>query len=500
MAGDVQIVLGVDTSQVKPGLDSVAGSFQGWAGNTNAVANATQKLEQQLRGFASEQRTQARMSRFYAGEIASIIPAAGGATAALQGLLGIGIEGLAGGLGIGVAFESIKFAVGMASEAMKEHEERLKAVEVAQLAATGAIMAGKYALEELTRGALTDGEKAFRNVFNAATEGIKDFQKEAEKLRPTTWQLVKAFIWDGSAGMRRLQEESAATAATLDRIVASAKQLATEAQRIAELPVFGPGNDVGAGAFAVQSEAAAKAVQRVKELDAAWQKVIADLDVANRKLAAQASPVPEGYGAGAGGAFDVPVIGIERPQSTQMFGPGSDEGAAAFAANLEKINGESAQMKELWGSIGSSVSSAFSSIGDMVGGVAGKIMAWLGQMITQAIQLAIAMSAAGSAWTTPLGSLAIAGTVAAGLLALVSSVSARADGGPVTGMRPYLVGERGPELFVPGTSGGIVPNHAMGGSSVNITFNAPVDRAWWRSQERHVMRTISEAVRAGRTG
>lgn len=39
----------------------------------------------------------------------------------------------------------------------------------------------------------------------------------------------------------------------------------------------------------------------------------------------------------------------------------------------------------------------------------------------------------------------------------------RASGGPVSGGSPYIVGERGPELFVPGGSGSIVPNHALGG-------------------------------------
>lgn len=39
---------------------------------------------------------------------------------------------------------------------------------------------------------------------------------------------------------------------------------------------------------------------------------------------------------------------------------------------------------------------------------------------------------------------------------------ARADGGPVSNGRTYLVGERGPELFTPSSSGGIIPNHAMG--------------------------------------
>lgn len=38
----------------------------------------------------------------------------------------------------------------------------------------------------------------------------------------------------------------------------------------------------------------------------------------------------------------------------------------------------------------------------------------------------------------------------------------RAAGGPVTGGMPYTVGERGPELFLPGQSGSIVPNHLLG--------------------------------------
>ena len=47
----------------------------------------------------------------------------------------------------------------------------------------------------------------------------------------------------------------------------------------------------------------------------------------------------------------------------------------------------------------------------------------------------------------------------------------RANGGPVTAGLPYLVGERGPELFVPAQSGGIVPNTAISGGGSNITVN-----------------------------
>jgi TP901 family phage tail tape measure protein len=46
----------------------------------------------------------------------------------------------------------------------------------------------------------------------------------------------------------------------------------------------------------------------------------------------------------------------------------------------------------------------------------------------------------------------------------------RAAGGSVMGGNPYIVGERGPELFVPNAAGQIVPNHRMGGGA-NIVIN-----------------------------
>lgn len=47
----------------------------------------------------------------------------------------------------------------------------------------------------------------------------------------------------------------------------------------------------------------------------------------------------------------------------------------------------------------------------------------------------------------------------------------RAQGGSVTAGQPYLVGERGPELFMPGRSGGIAPTGSFGGTGVNVTVN-----------------------------
>jgi phage-related minor tail protein len=50
-------------------------------------------------------------------------------------------------------------------------------------------------------------------------------------------------------------------------------------------------------------------------------------------------------------------------------------------------------------------------------------------------------------------------------------LSGRASGGPVSAGTPYMVGEKGPELFMPGRSGTIVPNNALGGGSTNVVVN-----------------------------
>lgn len=64
-----------------------------------------------------------------------------------------------------------------------------------------------------------------------------------------------------------------------------------------------------------------------------------------------------------------------------------------------------------------------------------------------------------------------------------SAAAARATGGPVSDGKPYLVGERGAELFVPNTSGAIVPNHKLGGGNVTVNMIEDKSRAG-KTQER----------------
>lgn len=79
-----------------------------------------------------------------------------------------------------------------------------------------------------------------------------------------------------------------------------------------------------------------------------------------------------------------------------------------------------------------------------------------------------------------LGKMGVFGKTIQGNL-LTPIAGARADGGPVAGGRPYLVGERGPELFTPRASGRITPNNELGGGRTEVTivptkyFDAVVD-------------------------
>jgi hypothetical protein len=85
----------------------------------------------------------------------------------------------------------------------------------------------------------------------------------------------------------------------------------------------------------------------------------------------------------------------------------------------------------------------------------------------------------------------------------------RANGGPVSSGSPYIVGERGPELFVPRASGSIVSNSNMNqggssaGSSINVNYNiaAGVTRSELapilEQERRRLKAEIPDMVRRG---
>ena len=82
---------------------------------------------------------------------------------------------------------------------------------------------------------------------------------------------------------------------------------------------------------------------------------------------------------------------------------------------------------------------------------------------------------------------------------LLGGLFKRAQGGPVSAGTPYMVGERGPELFMPSRGGSIIPNNALGGGSTSVVVNVDASGSnvqGDQSQGKQLGVAISAAVQA----
>lgn len=116
----------------------------------------------------------------------------------------------------------------------------------------------------------------------------------------------------------------------------------------------------------------------------------------------------------------------------------------------------------------------------------------LNDIAAQAVKSLFASMGGGGSGSGGIGGLFNFGSVLGSVLGLPG----RATGGPVAADRPYLVGERGPELFVP-TSAGRIDNGMNSGSRdirIAINLNAPSAPAATQALQRS-SRQVAAAVR-----
>jgi ElaB/YqjD/DUF883 family membrane-anchored ribosome-binding protein len=96
---------------------------------------------------------------------------------------------------------------------------------------------------------------------------------------------------------------------------------------------------------------------------------------------------------------------------------------------------------------------------------------------------------------------AAAGTgtgIVGGIMKLAGNIF-RANGGSVSGNKPYIVGERGPEMFIPNRSGTVIPNKNMGGGGVVVqqTINVTTGvQQTVRNEIQTLLPQIAEASKA----
>jgi hypothetical protein len=77
----------------------------------------------------------------------------------------------------------------------------------------------------------------------------------------------------------------------------------------------------------------------------------------------------------------------------------------------------------------------------------------------------------------------------------------RAQGGAVSGNKAYMVGEKGPEMIVPGTSGRVIPNNQLGGGGQPIVINQTINvstgvQQTVRAEIKQLMPQIAESAKS----
>ena len=109
--------------------------------------------------------------------------------------------------------------------------------------------------------------------------------------------------------------------------------------------------------------------------------------------------------------------------------------------------------------------SFFQSVADAFLDMAAQIIAkWITMTILNSV---LSLFPGGSKGTTSLGN---ANLVDVNKYSI--PLPGLATGGPAMANTPYIVGERGPELFMPGRSGTVIPNDALGGGgTTNVVVN-----------------------------
>lgn len=211
-----------------------------------------------------------------------------------------------------------------------------------------------------------------------------------------------------------------------------------------------------------------------------WEKWLESAETALTSFDEMAASVVENFSGGFGNAFEKMVFDTEN----------ASEAASAMAEGMARsVVNALGQMAAQW--------LAYQVVQALVGKTTAASAATAQTFEAMAAQQMAAINAFASTAAIPVVGPAMAPAAAAAALtattpfvATIASLGAaaagaRATGGPVSANMPYLIGERGPEMFVPNTAGKVLPNSALGGGS-GTTINMIEDkRRAGQTQERN---------------
>ena len=159
--------------------------------------------------------------------------------------------------------------------------------------------------------------------------------------------------------------------------------------------------------------------------------------------------------------------GLANELEALAGGGGGGGGASTGGAGGSLLQQAKNEFDQLGQSIQSSMEQGFMSIFDGTRKAADAFKNMAQQILSELFRVLVVQRL--------VGAFGVGGGAGTGILGAIQGAFGgfRADGGPVSAGRSYIVGERGPELFTPGASGQITSNEAMRSGDVvqNFSFN-----------------------------
>ena len=173
----------------------------------------------------------------------------------------------------------------------------------------------------------------------------------------------------------------------------------------------------------------------------------------------------------------------------KKYGDAALQGLVGQITKMDELNRLAEQQKAIASTIRDSFSSAFMSMVDGTKSVKDAFRDMARNIILKLYEVLVVQRLVNG----------IMGVVGKAFPALAPHINTAAMGGPVTGGKPVLVGERGPELMMPSRNAQVIPNNQLGGGGVTVVQNINVStgvQQTVRAEIKSLMPQIADSAKA----
>lgn len=292
----------------------------------------------------------------------------------------------------------------------------------------------------LAGGELSRREKALQDLQKSFAQGAENLFKAQDAIDSA----MKAVSTEAEEAARRASKSSEKSKKALTDLEIAAKSLIAEYRAGKIAP-----QEFALALDELRTKLAMSAIETEKPIDA-LKRYAAQADEAAARMIGLRKEV-EAFLKEGSKAID--IKGIDQMLDI------SDSIETLMDKSRDLVRGYTDEMKSSFDNVGRSVSDAFQ--GMLTGSMSWRdgLRSIISSVIDQLWQLYVVQTITGFI------------TKGLGALGLPIPIPGRAKGGPIQASQPYVVGEKGPELIIPGRSGTVIPNDKMPGGASGIVIN-----------------------------